>query len=374
LIITTFVVTAGVAGCSGGHKSTRVAPSSASTARSVGSTTTSSAASSTTTSIGSPHTPPLQAMSATFVSTQRAWVLKADATQCDSGGACASRVYGTADGGAHWAALGAISAATLPTIRFADATHGFAFDDAQVFATDDGGRHWRLLKTPFSRVQTLEIARGVVYVIARTPVSSVQNAFRIWSTPADRSDWSVDPLGVPIGAGPVPRQQFVFAGSDGFLLNSDRTVLGGARLLPTHRWATWTPPCLDIAGPEYLAMSSATDLVALCDEGVWSGPKITPAAYFSHDGGVTWSRRVAPTYGLLGSPNASTAVIAIAQTLWRTTNSGMTWLAVSGPHETEGTGAVELGFTSPTHAYAILGDHELVITRDGGETWAPFGP
>jgi hypothetical protein len=374
-----------VAGCRGGRTSASVSSDVGATAT----TTTrspsspvvsepSTEAESTTSTSGSPTAPRLLPVSATFVSPQRAWVLEANQSQCppqSDEAPCVYRVFGTADGGTTWQPLGFVhdSASDL-RIRFADEKHGFAFDRTQIFATDDGGEHWRLLATSFRGVQTLEIAHGVVCIVALAAHPGVQDDFHVWSTRADQLHWTMDPLAIPIGAGPVPMQQLVFVGNDGYLMNLDRTVLGGARLLPTRRWKVWTPPCLDVAGPASLAASSGVDLVALCDEGTWGGPTVTPAVYFSHDGGLTFHRRIAPTYGLLSSPDLGTAVIAIGQTLWRTTNEGATWQAVYGPHETAGEGAIELGFTTTSQAYAILAANQMLITRDHGATWTPFGP
>src|SRR4029077_17667504 len=102
--------------------------------------------------------------------------------------------------------------------------------------------------------------------------------------PADHLHWTEDPLVLPLGAGPVPDQQLVFAGDNGWLLDSDRDVLGGARVAGTRRWTSWTEPCSGFAN---LAASSRTDLVVLCDENGFAGPGPPKRAmYFSPHGGV----------------------------------------------------------------------------------------
>ena len=50
-------------------------------------------------------------------------------------------------------------------------------------------------------------------------------------------------------------------------------------------------------GPAYLAASTATDLVATCNEGVWGPPKQATTVYVSHDGGTTFTRSIAPGFG-----------------------------------------------------------------------------
>jgi photosystem II stability/assembly factor-like uncharacterized protein len=308
-------------------------------------------------------------VSASFVSARQGWTLEGDTQRCLTS-TCNYRVVVTTDGGATWKTQAAptMTLQNQPRIRFADATHGFVFDKAQVLATQDGGTHWERLQLPFQRVQTLEISHGVVYVVAATSFNNSEG-FRIWSTPADHLSWSMDPLHVPLGAGPVPFQQLVFANDAAWLLNVDRTVLSGARRSGDGGWTTWSPPCLDVVGPAELSASRSTDLVALCDEHVWGGTPIEPAVYFSHDGGVTFRRRVAPVYGLFSSPNPTSAVIADGLTVRRTTDEGVTWRVVSRPGLPRGDSAVELGFTTPTQGFLIQGSGGIFITRDAGASW-----
>jgi hypothetical protein len=151
-------------------------------------------------------------------------------------------------------------------------------------------------------VQELEIARGVVYVVAWNTNSEPAEGFHVWSSPADHLHWTKDPLVLPLGAGPVPEQQLVFAGGDGWLLDSDRDLLGGARVSGTRRWTSWTPPCRGFAT---LAASSRTDVVVLCDENGFAGPgPPKPVLYSSHDGGVTFHQHRAPALRHRQRPNA----------------------------------------------------------------------
>ena len=77
----------------------------------------------------------------------------------------------------------------------------------------------------------------------------------------------------PIGAGPVPQEQIVLAGSRGWIL--DRESHRHRRRPPrrrTERGRTWTPPCSNVrTAPPYLRRRSTTDLVAACNEGVRGG-------------------------------------------------------------------------------------------------------
>jgi hypothetical protein len=252
----------------------------------------------TTTTTLPPHTA-IPAESASFVSADQGWVLQRDAG-C-SHDPCRSRIAHTTDGGKTWQALSVVGRLPYSTqIRFADALHGFAFTTtanagaASLLESKDGGKHLRRLVTPFSNISDLTISDGIVYVVgipSGTPTNGAFPGFRIWSAPVDDLNWKMDPLVIPTGAGPVPEQQLVFAGSSGWLINSDRGVVSGARFSSTTgRWAEWTPPCKDVNGSASLSASTSTDLVAVCSPGFATDSKITYIE-FSHDAGATFRRR-----------------------------------------------------------------------------------
>ena len=355
----------GAGGACGSSSSRRADAPVAASSSSVESSSTAPASKTTTAPTSGRQFLPV---SASFVSAQQGWTLEGDTRQCVTS-TCKYRLVVTTDGGATWNTQApTMKLQNQPRIRFADATHGFVFDKAQVLATQDGGTHWERLQLPFQIVQTLEISHGVVFAVAATS-SNNSEGFHIWSTPADHLTWSMDALNVPLGAGPVPFQQLVFANGAGWLLNVDRTVLSGARRSGVSRWTEWTPPCLDVMGPAELAVSRSLDLVALCDEHIWGGGPIEPAVYFSHDGGVTFRRRGAPVNGLISSPTPTSAVIADGLTVWRTTDEGVTWHVVSRPADPGGDSALELGFTTPTQGFLIEGLGGMFITRDAGASW-----
>jgi len=322
----------------------------------VGETTTTIATTTTTAPVAGNTQP---ALSASFVSPNQGWVLQRD-----------GRIDTTADGGAIWKVLGQLANHDPDTkIRFADSKRGFAFNTRYFFTTSDGGSHWSVLHAPFSDVLDLEISRGVAYAVTFPPSASGSEGFTLWSSPTDRLAWSKSPLVLGIGAGGDPSEQLVFARGSGWVLDVMRTVIGGGRLAASGQWNKWNPPCLDVEGPAYLTASTADDVVATCDEGVWGGnsPKVTPAISFSHDGGVTFQRHDAPGFGPVASPNPTTAVVAATGGLQRTTDSGATWRSVFA--DPQGFGADDLGFTTATQGFAILGDGQMLMTYDAGATW-----
>ena len=172
----------------------------------------------------------------------------------------------------------------------------------------------------------LETAGGIVHAAVLDG-----GDFRVASSPVGSDGWSVAPVRVPVGAGPVPTVQLVLSGAAGWLVENDRTVVGGARLA-NGSWVAWTPPCADVVGPAYLAASSPTELAAACDVGLWSNPT-GDHLYLSHDGGSTFApagtaapltmaamaAMASPSVVVVGGSDATGSVLAA------TTDAGRTW-------------------------------------------------
>jgi hypothetical protein len=89
--------------------------------------------------------------------------------------------------------------------------------------------------------------------------------------------------------------------------------------------------------------------------------------WFSHNGGTVFTRKTAPLFGPVLSPNAQTAVVAGNGTLQRTTDGGATWHQV-GTIPTGDT--TDWGFTTTTQGFVITGG-KMLMTRDAGATWQP---
>jgi photosystem II stability/assembly factor-like uncharacterized protein len=302
-----------------------------------------------------------KAVSASFVSSERGWLLETAGRRF--------RVLRTNDGGATWKVVSATDGAiasrdTSPRIRFADESLGFVYGGDEIFATRDGGGYWTRLATPFASIQALEVARGTVDVIAWYRNGRPFGPW-LWSTPVAHVAWHVEPVLLPVGAGPVPEQQLVLTHGAGWILNQDRMMGRGARRPKDGPWTTWQPEC---QGSGTITASSASDVVVSCTEGLWTGPRVTKTLDFSHDGGVTFARRTAPTAGDVMSPDARTAVVADGSTVRRTSDEGHTWRVVY--HVVNGSDQVlDLGFTTDTQGFIVYRDSGLLMTYDAGATW-----
>ncbi len=331
-----------------------------------------------------------QAASVTFVSTQEGWAL--GGVPCSSG-TCAS-IIRTTDGGRTWTPQAAPSTpfAQAPQpgsgpgvgeIRFANALDGWAYAP-DLWSTHDGGATWTRVAIPGlgsgSQIVALEAADGRAQAVAWDGSGS----YRIATSVVGKDEWSLATVKVPVGAGPVPQIQLVLAGAGGWMVEVDRTVVGGARLA-NGTWTPWTPPCSNAMGTALLDAATPTDLVAECDGGQWGTPKDARQAgqhlYVSTDGGATFAQSKASvplvvvsaistptpsTIVLAGSRGQSTPVGAIA----RSTNGGTTWSTVDLP---SGWSVSYLGFTTPTQGVAIVDNgtaSHLYMTYDGGASWS----
>jgi photosystem II stability/assembly factor-like uncharacterized protein len=270
---------------------------------------------------------------------------------------------------------GDLTGSGISAVRFANPSTGWAFGP-ELWATHDGGTTWARVTIPglpaAGRIAALETARGTVHAVAYDGETN----FRIATSPIATDDWHLSSLQLPVGAGPVPQIQLVLAGDAGWVLQNDRTVVNGARLV-AGAWQAWDPPCLDVVGPAVLAASSATDVIAVCDEGLWGTPT-GEHLYSSTDGGVTFSRvggrLPINSVEVVATPDGSTIVVggskSNGETLVTSIDGGRTWTSTLNAGTVQFT---QLGFTTKMQGLVITsnssGAGRMLMTRDGGRTW-----
>jgi photosystem II stability/assembly factor-like uncharacterized protein len=274
-------------------------------------------------------------------------------------------------------------------VRFANSQDGWAFDP-ELWATHDGGATWSQILlpgpsstayvvSPYSSVFSLETADGLVQAVVYNGNAELE----IETSPIGVDDWQMSATTVELGAGPAAMPQLVLQGSAGWLLEDDRTVIGGARLI-NGQWQPWQPPCLGVNGAAFLAASTPQDLIAVCDQGVW-GPA-TPAGvydYVSTDGGTSFAMLGTPLSGIddegscLASPSPSVVFVAGGAGLLATFDGGVSWSTVY-PASTGTGGPAYVGFETETQGVAIwvngagvIPVGSLLMTFDGGHHWSP---
>ncbi len=267
-------------------------------------------------------------------------------------------------------------------IRFADTLNGWAFEPG-LWATHDGGAHWHQVFLPSKPaagiIDDIEAARGIVHASVLGYGNGLTN---IETSPTSTNSWRATSIAVTAGAGPEPFGALVLSGDDGWMVQVDRTVIGGARF-ENDRWSTWQPPCETGGGGLYLAAATATSVAAVCTDGQWTNFPQRVVVAFSSNAGTTFDNArtqpdIVDAYGA-SSPMPGEVVIATQGAnanvvLIATYNGGATWEKVFGTisYNFE----LDLGFTSPSQGVAVLSTGagaagELLMTFDGGHSWAP---
>jgi photosystem II stability/assembly factor-like uncharacterized protein len=327
--------------------------------------------------------PDFQPLSVTFISADMGWVLGSADYAADS----SPVIVRTLDGGRTWTRIAAPDASLdypgnlqagsgISELRFADPLDGWAFGPG-LWATHDGGKTWKQLSIPgvSGGVAALEASAGVVHMAAY----GGQTTFLIASSPVSSDSWRLSSVSVPAGAGPAPEIQLVLQGKTGWLLENDRVVTAGARLV-NGTWQTWQPPCLDVLGPATLAAANDRDLNAVCTVGVWGpapGGQQGDHLYRSSDGGQTFVETGPQlSVGPIAAPSTLTIVAGGGQSqVVLSVDGGLTWSAASFPAQSTSFYVRYLGFTTATQGVLIASDPgsrtHVLMTRDGGRTWSP---
>ncbi|MGP8160465.1 MAG: hypothetical protein ACLQGJ_04490 [Candidatus Dormibacteria bacterium] len=317
--------------------------------------------------------------SVTFISSEDGWVLGA------VGGVLA--MARTQAGGMTWTSatpppttfLASAGGSGVDGVRFADQQDGWAYG-SQLWATHDGGASWTQVSLPglssgggMTPIQGLETAAGTV-----SAVYFGASGFDIASAPVTSNSWTASATTVAFGAGPVPGAQLVIQGSAGWVLENDRTVVGGARL-QSGAWTSWTPACATAEGPAVLAASTTQDLIAACDVGLWGGGSPTENAFVSTNGGSSFSQlatalpSACEASTTVASPSASVAAAGCGGEIVASFDGGGSWNPVySG---SAGTSITYVGFENTTQGVAVQASTSsplgtLLMTDDGGHTWA----
>jgi photosystem II stability/assembly factor-like uncharacterized protein len=333
-----------------------------------------------------------QPLSVTFVSADMGWVL--GSTSC--GANTCPVIVRTLDGGRTWTRIAAPETSIdfggdffgndfqagsgVTGLRFADPLDGWAFGPG-LWATHDGGTTWKQFTIPGlpdGAVLALEASAGAVQLAAYDGYQS----FRIASSPVSSDALRLSAVSVPVGAGPVPEVQLVLQGQTGWLLENDRVVTAGARLV-AGTWQTWQPPCVTVMGPALLAAANAQDLIAACDVGLWATPQ-GEHLYRSTDAGQTFVETgpQLPVKGVtaIAAPSTSTIVAAgygpnNAAEVVASDDGGHTWTVVPSAGQVGPFWVSYLGFTTAIQGVLLTSDGgghgQLLMTRDAGHTWVP---
>ena len=365
------------------------APSSPVAVQTSASTVASSAASSAPSSqVASASTPPTPApaptpypsagsavpadftpISVTAVNDKTYWALGTQ--QC--GTVSCTAIVNTTDGGAHFTEVAAPHAATIGindttrpvfNLRFADSSNGWAYGDA-LWTTADGGITWADTSLPAGSVKDLEAARnpgaagGTAWAVVQP--SPFTSGYQLWQAPYATGSGTGTWKQVDLGADPPGdiEPSLVVKGATAYLLAADAKNVGHMYVASVGvATTTYATPCNPSGGDLSAGIAS---LWTLC-----SG-----IATVSTDGGATW-------HGTVSSPNLSPGVIGGIDAKTAVVDQGTDLVVVSttGKPKTVTTSSKSgrfsfLGFTDAKVGYALgQAPNALWRTTDGGATWS----
>ncbi|MHB1593417.1 MAG: hypothetical protein ACYCO9_07035 [Streptosporangiaceae bacterium] len=316
-----------------------------------------------------------------------------------AGGPCTA-VAGTASYGSSWFAVGGPdagppgSASGASQIRFLNEHDGWAYGPG-LFATHDGGATWARVSVPAAgRVIDLATVGDRAFAVLATCSGSGPAYARhctsfalITAAAGDAANrWRLVPGAAAPGRASPGALQLATAG--GYLLAGGHLFTGPVTGGAWHQVAVSPaggPPCLGAgtagapaAGWHGLLAPAPGELFLYCSGGPATGA--APAGlYGSSDGGTSWTF-LAPA-GAAGTPT-SMAVTTPGSTLVLATTAGiyysdtahgtLAWQPASLPGPVPPGGFSFIGMTTSTQGVAVptaAGQHEVMITTDGGMIW-----
>jgi hypothetical protein len=349
-----------------------------------------------------PVPPNFQPVSVTFVSASSAWVIG----QAGTPGTCANKsnpyictsIAYTNDAGKTWhggpapATTGPSAARGVSGIRFLDGTSGWAFGP-ELWATHDAGKTWSQVDTHGARVTDLETAGDRAFALwatcsggSSTGFATGCTSYTLMTTTASSDNWT------PVGSattglsygGAATSAVLALTSSAGFLLGPDGTLYSGpldggwqkAGLTACHPGGAQSN---GLPAGAFLAPVNSSTVNVACDvAGAFS-------VYTSPDGGATWIPQSLTAWSAVTSPSGVTSLtatpggtlaLAAASGIYVLPAGATQWKQASVANAPDG-GFSYAGMTTNDQGVALPANaslHEIWMTFDGGQTWAPRTP
>ena len=344
--------------------------------------------------------------SASFVSSGTGFVL--GISHCASG-SCLT-IARTQDGGITWTSIPApnisltqpgdpkSSTGSVSKIRFLNIDDGYLFGP-DLYATHDGGTTWQIITLqgiPSSYVVTaLESNGRNTYLIAVNPNVSPSPNFLFISqatTGIFVKSKSVFPTGTPTQIAVNPYGSLLTANNHGSVLTPLSAQIGILYYQATGT-RIWTRikarcpgglsanPLVALATP--VLGSSTPQLILGCGGGAGAGSQ-EKTVFKSADLKTTSPASARPPLGgileAIASPDGKTIAVAAssgATFLYVSIDSGTTWKTAISDSTFGGAPIHDLGFTTPTQGFAVIGHATIggirtstfLMTRDQGISW-----
>ena len=309
------------------------------------------------------------------------------------------RMVRSLDGGLSWRDAGNPGAFEDSRGAFLNAETGWIIGGEGLMVTRDGGNSWQpvdILPDGFDDdAFTGLAAHGERVYLTMWTVPTVT----IWSSPADRDEWTATPTEVSIGSGQIPNSQFAFSASATFLVHDNQGAVGALQLIDGE-WTDWPVGCTG-GDPSLLTSGDPGDVAIICYPGRFD-PRDSPVdgsdlnegstyMFSSRDDGATFSEVTPPTaftpdefgrlrYIVLAHPDPATFVVTPERSdgtnpIYITHDQGTTWSPYASPSSLP----VRSLLTSE-RTWVLVTDRpgaavsELWVSNDAGVTWTPVDP
>jgi hypothetical protein len=346
--------------------------------------------------------PNFQPVSVTFVSATSAWVIG----QAGTPGTCANKtnpdictsIAFTSDAGKTWhggpapATTGPSGAQGVSGIRFLDGTSGWAFGP-ELWATHDAGQTWAQVDTHGARVTDLETAGDRAFALwatcsggASTGFAANCTSYSLMTTTASSDNWT------PVGStttgltygGAATSAVLALTSGTGYLVGPDGTLYSGpidgawqkVGQTGCHPGAAQSN---GLPSGAFLAPVNSSIVDVACDvAGAFQ-------VYTSPDGGSAWIPQSLTAWSAVTSPSdvtsltaapGGTLVLAAASGIYVLPAGAAQWQQASITSAPNG-GFSYVGMTTNDQGVAVPANaslHEIWMTFDGGQTWAPRTP
>jgi hypothetical protein len=346
-----------------------------------------------------PVPPNFQPVSVTFVNANTGWVIG----QAGTPGKCANEtspyictsIARTDDAGKTWqggpapATTGPSGAQGVSGIRFLDGTNGWAFGP-ELWATHDAGNTWTQVNTNGARVTDLETAGDRAFALwatcsgtGSTSFAANCTSYTLMTTTAGGDTWA------PVGSattgltagGAATSAVLALTSATGYLLGPDGTLYsgpldGGWQKVGLSGCPAGPAQANGLPAGAFLALVNSSSVVVACDV---SGAL---QVYTSPSGGQAWVEQAASALSALTSPASATSLaaapdgtlaLAAASGIYLRQAGAAAWQQASVQDPPDG-GFTYVGMTSSDQGVALPADaslHEIWMTFDGGQTWAP---
>ncbi len=318
-----------------------------------------------------------QPVSLSAISESDFWVLGRSACATVTG--CPSEILHTTNGGRSFQRIpapvtvyltgaGTGGPPTVSDLRFANASDGWAFGDGPAYVTHDGGAHWYELDSNWTVMQIEPGANGWVYAtveICSSPEDTTGCADFVMRSPAHSDAWGQ--LSIP--GNPTGRPVIGVHGDSVWVMYFERTTgLAFTSHDDGEVWQHAAMPCEPDLGGNFYPVST-TVIWAFCATGTQGG------AALSTNAGTTYTVTEGPPNdfwngSMVAALSSREAFVGAGNSpIQVTNNGGQTYRTLS-----QFPSALWIGFTDSKVGYVISDDQDTLAsqlwrTSDAGSTW-----